>query len=168
MLLYGSDTLDAYALLRRGLLDGYGLETLPTIQKTAGGKPYFPARPDIHFNVSHSGKFALCCVDETPVGADIERIVPRRDTLPRYVFSPAEFAYYKEQGGDWATFYRLWTCKESVVKQRGDGIFPPSAAAIPLPPAQKLGELYFQSYEGEGFSAAVCALKPPPSRIFWV
>ncbi|MEG1395926.1 MAG: 4'-phosphopantetheinyl transferase superfamily protein [Oscillospiraceae bacterium] len=168
MFLYGSDTLDAYALLRRVLLDGYGLDTLPPIQKTPGGKPYFPTRPEIHFNVSHSGSFALCCVAESPVGADIERIVPRRDTLPQYVFSPQEFAYYQEQGGNWATFYTLWTLKESGAKQRGGGIFPPAAATIPLPPAQKLGELYFQSYEGEGFSAAVCAPNPPPSRIFWV
>ncbi|MEG1578900.1 MAG: hypothetical protein RR336_09070, partial [Oscillospiraceae bacterium] len=64
MFLYGSDTLDAYALLRRALLDGYGLDTLPPIGKTPGGKPYFPTRPEIHFNVSHSGKFALCCVAE--------------------------------------------------------------------------------------------------------
>ena len=38
------------------------------------GKPGLALPCTIHFNVSHSGKWVVCAVDDRPIGADVERI----------------------------------------------------------------------------------------------
>lgn len=37
-----------------------------------GGKPYLAKEPDIHFNLSHSGEWAVCAISSSPVGVDIQ------------------------------------------------------------------------------------------------
>jgi 4'-phosphopantetheinyl transferase len=85
------------------------------------GKPLL-AGGALHFNVSHSGRYALIALSaDTPVGIDLERIDHERPVLElaqRY-FSPQEYAACR---ADPALFYRLWCCKEAVVKAWGSGL----------------------------------------------
>ena len=105
-------TGDAYALLEELLRTEYGLERLPALARDGGGKPFFPARPELRFNVSHSGGLILCGAGAAAVGVDVERIRPRRTGLPRHVLSPEEYAWFVRQGGG---CYTLWTLKEARV-----------------------------------------------------
>jgi len=62
----------------------------PQALRVAGnGKPFLPGGP--HFNLSHSGKFAMCAVSTSPVGCDIEEIVPLEDEVLRQIGSIGEW-----------------------------------------------------------------------------
>ena len=98
----------AYRLLELALQREYGLESLPEIRRAAGGKPYFPQYPHIHFNLSHSRGAAVCALSGEPVGVDVELLRPP----PRRLAG--------EMGAE--EFFRLWTAKEATVKRRGLGI----------------------------------------------
>lgn len=161
----------AYELLEELLAAEYGLPGLPELERQAGGKPFFPQRPDLHFNLSHSGDLALCGVGAAPLGVDIEVIRPRRAGLARYICSPEEYAWYEELGGDWESLYTIWTLKEARVKCTGEGLRQrPETIAVPrLGPGQtgELEGLIFRSYAGNGWRGAVCCVPPeePPERI---
>lgn len=80
-----------------------------------GGKPYLANYPDIYFNLSHSGEWAVCAISESPVGVDIQHCDEgRRDVASRF-FHREEIRYldglpqFRRDEG----FYRLWTLKES-------------------------------------------------------
>ena len=49
---------------------------LPETAELPGGKPYFPACPQLHFSVSHTRTAALVAVSAAPVGADVEQVRP--------------------------------------------------------------------------------------------
>lgn len=108
----------------------FGTE-MPAIARTERGKPYFPSRPDIHFNVSHSGKYFVCAFSGSPVGIDIQEhtlrkgeteksAAPRLQKIAARFFHPAEKKYIKND--TFLRFYRVWTAKEAFVKYTGKGI----------------------------------------------
>ena len=92
----------------------------------AYGKPSV-AGAGLHFNVSHSGDWAMLAVSaEQEVGIDIERIDPSfvQEQIPERFFSPREVAQLRslppsEQTG---AFFRCWTRKEAYIKARGLGL----------------------------------------------
>ena len=43
-----------------------GLPQMPEISREPGGRPYFPACPDLCFNISHSRGGAVCALDRLP------------------------------------------------------------------------------------------------------
>ena len=45
----------APGLLALALAETFGLGEIPRLERLPGGKPCFPDRPEIHFNLSHSG-----------------------------------------------------------------------------------------------------------------
>ena len=117
----------------RLLAGEYLAERPESLRFTAGayGKPQLAndAAP-LQFNVSHSGHRALLAfaVDRA-VGVDIECIDERPETLAvaASVFTPPE-RHRLEQcppGERLATFYRLWTGKEAVLKAAGRGVSIP-------------------------------------------
>lgn len=126
-------TGDPYALLAALLRETKGVDPPPEIARTEWGKPYFPHRPELHFSLSHSGGLALCALADTPIGADLELVRPRKPGLPRYVLSDREQAWYEDRGSCWEDFYILWTLKEARVKCTGQGIFRRPARAISVP-----------------------------------
>ncbi len=145
----------AYRLLEHAVGQVYGLPC-PEVKKDGRGKPYFPARPDIFFSLSHTRGAVMVCLSDAPCGCDIERERPVRDSVLRRVCTPEELAQFD--------FFELWTLKESFYKLRGgsdapmwEARFARSGAAILAPdPAaacalQRLAPYY----------SAVATLSPP-------
>ena len=161
LILYGALDCPAQDLLAWALADAFGLSPLPDLARTDLGKPYFPARPDLQFSLSHSGPLTLCALSAKAVGVDIEQIHPRGQALPRYALTAEEYAQFQEQGGDWPAFYGLWTRKEAWCKYTGQGLrrlwkrTPPAAG------------LFFQTYAGPRWRASVCGEEQPPAEIRW-
>ena len=91
------------------------------------GKPRLAGIRGPHFNVSHSGSWALIGVSESrPIGVDIEVMRKAGDELDlaRSFFSDAEYRALKrlKNGERLHAFYKIWTCKEAVLKAFGTGI----------------------------------------------
>ena len=73
--------LGAYGLLAALLRERRGWTALPAMERSAGGRPFFPEYPQVYFSLSHTEGAAAAAVSEAPVGADIQRIRP--DVSPR-------------------------------------------------------------------------------------
>lgn len=91
------------------------------------GKPCLAHGRGPHFNVSHSGSFALIGLSASrPVGVDIEaiRAAGGELDLARTFFSEAEYRALErmEESARLSAFYKVWTCKEAVLKACGRGI----------------------------------------------
>jgi len=81
----------------------------------------------LHFNLSHSGDYALLALCRNhPVGVDIEQQNEIRDApgLIKRFFTPVEAHALEGLSGAALLdrFYRLWTCKEALLKAEGVGI----------------------------------------------
>ena len=162
MQLYATQNGTSRALLARVLRKTENFDDLPAVHMGAGGKPYFPDHPTLHFSLSHSGKLVLCAIGRRPVGVDIEVIVPRRARLPAYALSAPEFRRYEELGGDWPAFYALWTKKEAWCKYTGRGL----GKSFRETPAED--GLFYRSYAHVDWCATVCGETEPPSEIIWL
>lgn len=161
--LYGTRGEDgrrlAWPLLAWAARDCWGWPSLPPVERSPRGKPFFPVTENRWFSLSHSGGLALCALsDDGPVGADIELERPRRANLPAYALSPSELARFD---GSWAAFFRLWTLKESWCKRADTPLFPPGQVETPPPCPHK-------SYAGAGWQGAICCSGLPPEEICWV
>ena len=91
------------------------------------GKPSLLGTKGPQFNVSHSGSWALIGLsDFRPIGVDIELTRNSGDELDlaRSFFSDAEYRALErlEEGSRLQSFYKIWTCKEAVLKALGAGI----------------------------------------------
>lgn len=105
------------------VLLSHALSPLPDIVYGEQGKPAFSGDTPLWFNLSHSGDdIALLLSDEGEVGCDIEVVRPRDNwrTLANTVFSLGEHAEVEAERPDHqlAAFWRIWTRKEAIVKQR--------------------------------------------------
>lgn len=114
----GAGVLLSIALSQYGISEkAIETETLPH------GKPYIPG-DSFHFNLSHSGDYALCVYDDAPVGCDVQIL---KQTLPKgleRILSPEERAFFFEfdENRRITTFFRIWSRKESLLKQEGSGL----------------------------------------------
>ena len=132
----GEERALARRLLALALEQEFHLSPPPETAKEPGGKPFFPSRPDICFNISHSHGAAVCALHDKPVGVDIEKLRP----------APRRLAGGMED----EAFFRLWTAKEATIKRRGEGI---GALLLPLEPDPRC-----RCLEGllEGYLITVC------------
>ena len=152
---------DAYALLTYAVCHRWGLTALPKLDRTPLGKPVFPAHPDLHFNLSHSGRFALCALDEQPVGVDIECIRPHHPKLAQRICSPKELVWLENQNNTLSALCQLWTGKEALAKYRGTGLSTPLRDLCPpLPPADEQDGLLFHRITTADYALCVCGHPP--------
>lgn len=170
MILLGCESGDAKRAARRllalALEEGYGLAAIPPMALGPCGKPSFPDYPHIHFNISHSGRYALCAVGSAEVGLDVEALRPRAAALPRRVFTAEEYRWFEAQGADWPAFYTLWTRKESWCKQCGGGVARPRTVCPPLPGEKGEGPA-MTGLSGPGWVGAVCS-EEPATPLRWI
>lgn len=133
-------------------------------EKTAQGKPFAPDSP-LHFNLSHSGEWAVCAVSDADIGCDVEKIDPVHVDVAKRFFTAAENVQLDEAENETERtrrFFRLWTLKESFQKATGQGMsLPLSSFSVTLgdtvtvePPAA----VTFAEYTAlSGYACAVCA-----------
>ena len=156
-------------LLALAVKECWGLSPLPEIARRKGGKPYFPGHEDFHFNLSHSGNLALCALDGAPVGADIQTVKEWRPGLPERVCSQPELSWLEGQSDLWPAFTLLWALKEARAKESGLGLTT-SIREIRVPPPETdpvlFDGLWFRSWSGPGWAAAVCGHSEPPENFF--
>ncbi|HIT54117.1 MAG TPA: 4'-phosphopantetheinyl transferase superfamily protein [Candidatus Fimivicinus intestinavium] len=93
-----------------------------SISRGAHGKPELCGAPNLFFNISHSGHYAVCAVSDRPVGIDIEQQRAYRPQLAGRVCSEAEQSLLAQSRDPSQLFCRLWTLKESFVKCTGAGL----------------------------------------------
>ncbi len=151
-------------LLQRALNDA-GLEYAP-LEVGEHGKPFFPAYPGFHFNLSHSGTKVLCATADRSVGCDVEKVAAERQTLAKRFFSAEEYAALLAQPTEedqCIFFYRLWALKESFLKATGRGLSVPlNAFSVQIGPSgilltQDVDLASFGLYEFEIDSTYRCA-----------
>ena len=120
----------ARALLRR-LLAAYLGADPGGIELAYGrrGKPRLAgqhAHVGLCFNISHSGDWVLVAVGKSPLGIDLERLRPVRDSaaLAARFFAPGEHHTLRalpDRQKQWA-FFACWTRKEAYIKALGEGL----------------------------------------------
>lgn len=117
-------SLGAGLMLRQACLDA-GLEADEEISVLPSGKSEFKNHPDMHFSISHSGKYALCMISDCKIGCDIQVFEKPRLNIASRFFSEEEnrqLEKCKSPQEKEALFFTLWTLKESFVKTLGKGI----------------------------------------------
>ena len=112
----GAGWLLQYALTQAGITPENQI-----LEKTELGKPYLPAHPEVHFNLSHSGHWAVCAISRDPVGVDVE--LPRCTAKIAHRFFQPEELDGLELVPD--QLNRLWAAKEAFVKALGGGLTIP-------------------------------------------
>lgn len=116
-------SLAAVLLLAEGLKREYGIRELPEFIYRPHGKPELRGHSDIHFNMSHCKRAALCVIDNVPVGCDIECVPKELDMdVCRYCFNESEITDILGSDGPTLTFTILWTKKEAFLKLTGEGL----------------------------------------------
>ena len=124
----GAGLLLRYALMQQGV----SYETA-VFETDECGKLYLASQPDLHFNISHSGEYAVCAISPYEVGVDIECFVnrfaegdgrKRMSSIAKKCFTEKErewfLALQEEQQAE--AFALIWTRKEAYAKACGEGI----------------------------------------------
>lgn len=139
------------------------------IQNEEYGKPYLPVE-NFHFNLSHSGEYAICVYDRLPVGVDLQII---KDTTPKHtkrILSETELDYLLslDEEERRTEFYNIWSVKESIVKWDGRGLRIPLTDLTVIDKGQKVKEidferkkvyLYFSDLLLPGYALSICSEK---------
>jgi 4'-phosphopantetheinyl transferase len=83
-----------------------------------------PSLPNIYFNTSHTGNFAVIAMSAAPIGTDIETLRPdfAFQELLTQCFSQQESTYISAAADMPLSFFTLWTRKEALLKATGEGI----------------------------------------------
>lgn len=112
------------ALLSRGLYELYGV-SLEKEERAKGkyGKPYLVNRPEIHYNISHSGKYTICAISGVPVGVDIQKKrITDVEKVGKRIFPPEEYRKFLMSERKQEEFFRQWVLRESYLKWTGEGL----------------------------------------------
>lgn len=91
------------------------------------GKPILADFDDVFFNTSHSGEKVITTISNLNVGCDIEKIKSERKSIIDRCYTKEEQEFIdKFTGRDRdISFYKIWTLKESFVKNLGAGLSIP-------------------------------------------
>ena len=129
-------SLGVAALLSKALLrEGYTDHSPVTLLHDADDRPYIAMLDrrsgDINqppfFSLSHAGDFVAVVLDDAPVGIDIERVRPYKESLAKRYFMKEEQDYIDSFAGESSderdlAFTAIWTLKESFLKMTGKGL----------------------------------------------
>lgn len=130
----------------------------------------------LHFNLSHSGAYALVGLSDAELGVDIENVEHERRhdvlAIAHRFFTPEEAAWVEAlaPAERLRGFARLWTCKEAFLKADGRGLgLPLRSCTVALGPERAELQCYSppQSWwvqelaVAPGYAAAVVQRTPP-------
>ena len=115
------EILARYAICRRLSIKNTELK----FTRNEYGKPTILEPEGLCFNISHSGDWVVCAVDNKPIGVDVEFIKPIDLNIARRFFSSDEYHDLINKENKIKYFYMLWTLKESYVKAVGKGLSIP-------------------------------------------
>lgn len=145
-------------------------QTNIVLEKNFFGKPFFKNEKNFHFNISHSGRWIICAIDNDPIGIDIEQISPIDLKIATKIFSNKECKEIlsKSDMEGLLYFYKIWTLKESYAKAIGKGLLLPFDSfsitmcgnIIKFTTQNDLPKKYFKQYSVfSKYTMAVCAGK---------
>lgn len=134
------------------------------------GKPALKWYNNFHYNISHSGNWIICAIDDTELGVDIQKIQPVDLDIAKHFFSKEEYyELMKKNDCERLTFfYELWTLKESYIKAIGKGLSIPldsfslniNEKEINICSLEEDTNLYFKQYNiTSNYKMAVCGFK---------
>ena len=88
------------------------------------GKPLLTNPTGLFYNISHSGDWVICAVDDSPIGVDVEAMEPIDMDIAKRFFSNDEYRFLMEISEEkrLTYFYKIWTLKESYIKAEGMGM----------------------------------------------
>lgn len=112
-----------FAICKRINIDNDSLK----ISHNKYGKPILLKPKGVYYNISHSGDWVVCAVDNNPIGIDVE-LIRKIDinNIARRFFSKNEYIDLLNRENDSLRyFYILWTLKESYIKAIGKGLTIP-------------------------------------------
>jgi 4'-phosphopantetheinyl transferase len=152
-----------HRLLCYALYTQFGI--MPTADDWASGwhgKPYLKNAPHVHFNLSHSGSIAMCALNSTPVGADIEKIGDADSITARRILSEQELTAFDTAQDKNSMFYKIWTLKEAYIKFNGRGLGGDLRALTVYPQGDHIttsisGCRFVLIDPAPGYQAAMCA-----------
>lgn len=162
----------AQVVLARFLCGYAGCAQAPLIERGAHGKPFAPALPDLHFNLSHAGPHLLLAFARgQALGIDLERRDRRLsiEGIAGRFFAPREAqalaglppAQQRE------AFLRLWTRKEAVLKAIGRGLgFGLDRVEFALDQAHEVGALVRVAREAGAASEWIVRRVDPGPDLF--
>lgn len=150
----GAGLLAEEALRRFGAVD-------LTIEKGEQGKPFLPAHPELHFNLSHSGDFAVCAVSDQKVGIDTEEPQDYRENVARRFYTADEKRSIESSTDPDYRYVNIWVKKESYLKLLGCGLTISPETFSVLTGEGMEEPFFFSEAEIEGQQVCVCtAVKP--------
>ncbi|HIR93065.1 MAG TPA: 4'-phosphopantetheinyl transferase superfamily protein [Candidatus Egerieimonas intestinavium] len=114
-------------LLFLGVRRRFGLELREEdLSRGAYGKPFVKDRPDIQFNISHSGCWAVCALGTAPLGIDVQEHRPlhRQERLEEKILNEREreFCQRLPEEERRKFFYSRWARLEAWAKGTGRGL----------------------------------------------
>lgn len=166
----------AHALLRAALGRRLGRWS-GSFRIDAFGKPELEpptGTPPLRFNLTHTrGLVACALVDGSDIGIDAEQMEASRSLLEiaENYFAGAELGQLRaaDAPARVATFYRLWTLKEAVIKAIGEGLsLPLKRFAFTLEPLTLAieggdpGEWHIEEFAALPAHALAIAIRRPP------
>lgn len=146
----------AAGLLLGYAMDRWGISPCEPVSVLPAGKPVFARRPEVHFSLSHSGRYAMCAISTQPVGVDVQQMRKVNLSIARRLH-PGEREWLSAQPAaeQETAFFRLWSRKEAWVKavSRERTLSLDETDVI-----HRVPELWFWDWElPGGYRAAVCA-----------
>lgn len=120
------------------------------IEAGINGKPYVAERPELHYNLSHSGDWVVCAAAYVSVGIDVEQTDKYSERVVKRFFHEHEIRDVMEQDETIRPdiFAEYWTMKESFMKLSGMGF-----------------ELQLKQFATNRQTGEACLLEPVPSEL---
>lgn len=134
------------------------------------GKPFIKGAEKFHFNLSHSGDYAVIAFSQDgDVGVDIEKIRDTNFNIAKRFFHSDEYESINASAEEEKTelFFRYWTLKESYLKATGTGFFRPinsfkilidesNDISVKTADGEDEGYSFFEIPEIKGYALSLC------------
>ncbi len=109
----------AAGMLIKDMCDKLGISD-PVVGRDKHGKPYIEDHPEVCFNLSHSGEYAVIAYGDRPVGIDIQEKRRVSESFATRILNETEKQLYDLTDAD--MICRVWTMKEAYSKLIGLGL----------------------------------------------